>query len=96
MTGHSGNGYCPVQLAKARERTANAAKIEGSLDEWLIGQKATDQRVLDALWLRGVKLRIAQRQGCWSSIMGKANQDLTRLNVNVDQNEIVTAILGRG
>lgn len=94
-SGDSGNGFDAVKLMRAQVRQENAATVEGALEDWLIGKDATDDKVLDALWVRGITLRIAKRHGCWDFAV-TSEFKMSRLNVNVDDANRIIEVLGRG
>lgn len=96
MAGGGGIGFDEAKLARAQVRLENAAVIDQDVETWLIGKSASDSKVIDALWTRGQTLRIAKRRGCWSYVMAHAAEVRSRVNVDVDANNIITEVLGWG
>lgn len=94
--GGGGSGFDEAKLRRATVRRDNAAKIDAPISEWLIGKSATDSKVLDGLWVEGKTLHIAKRQGVWSFDMARRKEVPSRVNVDVDANNIITEVLGWG
>lgn len=95
MRSDGGNvsGYDTAKLLKAQEQAALVVEVEGPLDQWLIGM--TPEVAEANLKHRGMRFRIAQRQGV-TDFMMTADHVVTRVNVNLGEDGTVAEVLGRG
>lgn len=87
------SGYDSAKLLKAQEQAALVVEVEGPLDQWLIGM--TPEVAEANLLHRGLRFRIAQRQGV-TDFMMTADHVVTRVNVNLGEDGTVAEVLGRG